>query len=637
LGDATTDSYRMYAQRDTTIGALDEVADGAAIANAAATADDTPAATARRARKLAAENWQFSIVVAGAAALRCVVMLGYPPAMFFNDSYNYMTDAVTKSPDVVRSSGYPLFLYLLLPFRNLNLVTALQALMGLAMGIAIYAVLRRRGLPWWGATVCALPVLFDVFELQLEHMVASDVLFCTLITAALVLLCWWDRPPLLVAVLVGLLAGYAATVRNVGEAMLIIFLAGMLLRRMGWRRLAATAVAGLVPIGGYMIWFHARYGHYALNEESGTSLYSRVQSFAECSKMSPPPGLRVLCDPRPPDKRPNSQEYLWSDQTPLAYLTGDNNIYRFTPQINSLTMKFAERAIEAQPLDYARVVARDALTTFNWHRANTGNAIGNLEGSGSLFRFEPTVAAVPGWVTGNAANARAAKDYGGANYGQPKVVQPWAGFLQAYQAVVYLRGPFLLLFVAIGFIGVAAAPRRSERRGRGRGGLTLLPWLTGAALIMLPPMTAGFSYRYVLAAVPAACLAAGLAFAGRGNLIVWLRGHGLSGRSTPAAACGQVPGQSEEDLSEPAPGLLCRTAAGISSVRPGGRLRAGAWPRRPRRSGTACAGGRARPRRGSAPGPRRTGPARSRPTSPRRTPGSIPRARPGPTAASARS
>jgi hypothetical protein len=52
-------------------------------------------------------------------------------------------------------------------------------------------------------------------------------------------------------------------------------------------------------------------------------------------------------------------------------------------------------------------------------------------------------------------------------------------------------------------------------RWRRLGGVGLLPWLVGALLIVLPPMTAGFSYRYVLAAVPAACLAAGLAFARR--------------------------------------------------------------------------------------------------------------------------
>jgi hypothetical protein len=46
----------------------------------------------------------------------------------------------------------------------------------------------------------------------------------------------------------------------------------------------------------------------------------------------------------------------------------------------------------------------------------------------------------------------------------------------------------------------------------------------GATLIVLPPMTAGFSYRYVLAAVPTTCLASGLAFAGRRSLRAVLPG-----------------------------------------------------------------------------------------------------------------
>jgi len=474
-------------------------------------------------------NRPFGIILIAAALLRLVVMLGYPPAMFFNDSYNYLTDAVTRTPDVVRSDGYPFFLYLLLPLHNLNVVTGLQALMGLAMGTGIYAVLRHRGLPWWGATIPALPVLFDVFEVQLEHMIAADVLFYTLVTLVLVLLCWWDRPPLWVALLIGLATGYATTVRSVGEPLLVLVVIGMLLRKMGWQRVVATAVAGVLPILGYMVWFHSSTGKYALDESTGTFLYSRVQSFADCNRMDPSAKLRVLCDPRALADRPSSQEYLWSSDTPLAALTGKNNINRFTPQINSLTMKFAERAIEKQPLDYLRVVASDTLMTFRWTREGTNDtksdSAGNLEGSGSKFRFESTVEAVPDWVTGETAVA--ARDFGAATSGesQPSIVAPWSILLRAYQKVFYLRGPFVFLFVLAGAVGVWLGIRRRTRLpGTGWGGLSLLPWLVGVALIVLPPMTAGFSYRYVLAAVPPVCLAAGLAFCGRGSLISWLRG-----------------------------------------------------------------------------------------------------------------
>jgi hypothetical protein len=266
--------------------------------------------------------------------------------------------------------------------------------------------------------------------------------------------------------------------------------------------------------------------------------------------MDPSAALRVLCDPRALVDRPSSQEYIWSDNTPLSALTGDNNANRFTPQINSLTMRFAERAIEKQPLDYLQVVASDTLRTFRWTRVGTNDkasgSAGNLEGSGSKFRFdsaaeESAVEQPPGWVTKESANAHAARDFGGADYGELTVVQPFADVLRAYQQVVYLRGPFLFLIALTGAVGVWLGIRRKTRvPGTGWGGLGLLPWLVGVTLIVLPPMTAGFSYRYVLAAVPAVCLAAGLAFCGRGSLIDWLRGlrepPGLSaGESKPTA------------------------------------------------------------------------------------------------------
>jgi hypothetical protein len=253
-----------------------------------------------------------------------------------------------------------------------------------------------------------------------------------------------------------------------------------------------------------------------------------VQSFADCDRMNPPADLRVLCDPRAIKDRPISQEYLWSNDTPLATLTGTNNVNRFTPAIESLTMRYAKLAIESQPLSYAKVVAKDTLRPFGWTREGVNDTRsgepGNVEGSGSKFRFKSYVEGVPSWVTGNPINAHAAQDFGGANYGEPKVAAPWSIMLRAYQKVVYLRGPFLLLFLLVGAVGVVLGIRRKTRvPGTGFGGLSLLPWLVGVALLVLPAMTAGFSYRYLLAAVPSLCLAAGLAFAARGSLITWLR------------------------------------------------------------------------------------------------------------------
>ena len=100
--------------------------------------------------RLVVTHWQFTIVLAAAVVMRIIVILGYPPILWFNDSYNYVNDAVTHVPDNVRPNGYPFFIGLLLPLHSAYPLALLQAAMGVVTGVIIYALLRHRGLPWWG-------------------------------------------------------------------------------------------------------------------------------------------------------------------------------------------------------------------------------------------------------------------------------------------------------------------------------------------------------------------------------------------------------------------------------------------------------------------------------------------------------
>jgi hypothetical protein len=460
-------------------------------------------------RRAARGHAPFAVVAAVAVLLRLAVVLGYPPVMWFNDSYYYINDAVGHRPDNIRPSGYPFFLGLLEPLHSLTVVSVLQALMGMAMGIATYALLRHRGLSWWGATVCALPVLFGEYELMLEHLLGSDTLFTFLVTVAVIALCWSDGSAWRTVVIAGLLVGYAVTVRSVGWALPVVVAAAMLVCGLGWRKTVAFSLALAVPVAGYMLWFQAETGAFSLGGAFGTFLYGRVQSFAECSKMDPPAGLKVLCDPRPPGQRPGADSYIWDGGTPLAKLTGPDSNVRFTPEVSSLAMKFAELAIEKQPLDYIAVVAHDTLRTFGWKIWSSVDA-----GSGPTFQFGAKPTPVPYWATDDPGDRSAQRMYqsrvmyAGSSGGITGVVSPWATVVRAYAKIFIFRGTLLGLVLLAGLVGLVWRWRRGGRRA-------LLPWAVCAMLIIGPPATAGFSYRYVAAAVPLACVAAGLAFARR--------------------------------------------------------------------------------------------------------------------------
>src|SRR5438045_8023012 len=43
----------------------------------------------------AVTHWQFTAVITAAVLIRIIVIAGYPPILWFNDSYNYVYDAVT--------------------------------------------------------------------------------------------------------------------------------------------------------------------------------------------------------------------------------------------------------------------------------------------------------------------------------------------------------------------------------------------------------------------------------------------------------------------------------------------------------------------------------------------------------------
>src|ERR1700678_4337944 len=89
--------------------------------------------------------------------------------------------------------------------------------------------------------------------------------------------------------------------------------------------------------------------------------------------------------------------------------------------------------------------------------------------------------------------------------------------MELYEHHIYLPGTLYGLILLVGLGGMVLAWRRW-------GGEALLPWTISLALIVVPAATAEFDYRYVLAAVPFACLAAAMAFGTAG-----LAGRGPSG------------------------------------------------------------------------------------------------------------
>ena len=142
-----------------------------------------------RAAERARRHWLFAIALAGAVAIRVLVMVAFRPVMWFGgDSASYLSTGLRLIPDPSRVGGYGFGLWVLRPLHSFVAVAAVQHAMGVAMGVLIYLLARRYGLPAWAATLATLPVFFDAYQLQLEQDLLPDVPFAFLVVLALYLL-----------------------------------------------------------------------------------------------------------------------------------------------------------------------------------------------------------------------------------------------------------------------------------------------------------------------------------------------------------------------------------------------------------------------------------------------------------------
>ena len=420
----------------------------------------------------------FIVTLAAGAVLRIATELGYRPAIWFNDSFDYVAIALRLRPDPMRPIGYPVLLWLVRPLHSLVLVTSLQHLLGLGLAVLGYLLLRGRfGLPGWGATLAMAPVLFDAFQIQLEQMLLADTLFTFLAIAAVTVLCRLpasrgERMSAWRAAWAGVLLALAALARPVGIPLIVIAVAYLIICRVGWRAVIAAGAAGCAPLAGCMLWYHAIYGQFALDSTDGIYLWGRTAAFAECGIIKPPPGEAWLCPRLPPSQRAASSAQVWQPTSPFHWQHGQV----FSASENDLAMRFALRAIAAQPGGVRADGARELPARVRWDRTSYPTGY-----TASLYTFAGAKTWLPTWPEPDgrtaAGVARAYADGAAATV----VVAPYSTVMRWYQRYAYLRGTLVAVILAVPVVdGTAAlaqvAVRRRASRGRGaRAALSLRP------------------------------------------------------------------------------------------------------------------------------------------------------------------
>jgi hypothetical protein len=435
----------------------------------------------------------FLAVLGVGIALRVVTQVAYRPALLYIDSYRYLGNLHDLSPTKTSQPiGYlVLLLRPLLSVGNLAVVAGMQHVIGLGMGVAIYALLIRLGARRWIAVLAAVPVLLDAYQLQIEQNIMSEVLFQALILGAVVLLLWKRPLTLPFLAIGGVLFGLAATVRAVGVVLVVPGIVFALVAGTGgWQRIIRAATIGMafaVIVGTYAGFYWIKAGDVSLSRGDAYLLYGRAATIVDCRGLDLPDYERVLCPKEPLDDRLGPNAYAHHSPYPgrVELPPGESR--------DDVLRDFARRVFVHQPLDLARHVATDFVKVFTFRRTTFAGDV-PLE-RWQFQRHYPTFGLDP---------TSATRTYGG---GEPRIVEPLATFLRGYQlSVGYVPGVFLgIAFIA----GLVAAAGVGRARRSGLRAASLLPTLCALSVLLAADLF-HFSWRYQLPALTLAPLAGAL-------------------------------------------------------------------------------------------------------------------------------
>jgi hypothetical protein len=444
-------------------------------------------------------HWPLLVLLAAGLALRVLALVAIYPGIWFTDSNGFLRAAATGTLETIRVSGYALFVAPFLHWGSAGGLIIAQHLIGLAIVVLLYALLRRRGVPRLLAVLAVVPAALDAYLIQIEHTIMSETVFHAVLVGAFAVLIWKDHPGLAAAAASGVLLGYAGVVRSVALPLIAVFLGYLLVRRLGWRHLLLLAAGWALVTGGYATIYKVQHGKFGITDSGGRFLYGKVAPYIDCSRL---PDLssreRVLCPPGGVNQTPTTA--MWSAKSPILELP---------PGSDGVVRHFALRVLRDQPLQYAGTAARDFL-----HYFEPGHRIGPNDPSLGPWQFpaDPNHWHVPGYH----GPIRPAD---GDPHGPQPVIDPMVGkphtnvsasrFLHGYQRWVFLTGPVLAACLLVVLAALVV------RRGTWRLRLDAAFFAAAVLASLLVVVTVSlFSYRYSLTAVlllPAAAALAGSA------------------------------------------------------------------------------------------------------------------------------